>query len=388
MKKTFIYLFAMILAAGLSFTSCDDPYANQIIAEPTVNTQGPLQKIDLAVGIKNGISPLTLMKDQVANDSIALLSLNTAPTLLDPAAKMIYEIRLSPAADFATYQVFNYSLNKNDFKVSAADLNAFLLSQNKDAVARDFFVQVVSYLVVDGTKVIYSLDKLTVKATPYVKPLKPFTENTPKPYYIIGMANGAWNNSIDGLGVSIYPLNVIPGDYYTSVGTGTFTYTGYFWASRGFKLIRDIGSWDEQWGAKDGVYVHNDGGSSDIKVAKDGYYTITLDSENNILTITPANVNPQIYNRIDMAGGFNGWSGNTILNPSESSNNHVWYTTLTVDANTEGKFRANNGWDINWGSIDFPIGIGVQDGKNIPIVAGTYTVIFNDITGNYYFIKK
>ncbi len=388
MKKTFIYLFAMILAAGLSFTSCDNPYADQFIADPTVNEQGPLQNIDLAVGVKNGISPLTLMKDQVANDSIPLLTLNTTPTFIDPAAKMVYELRLSPTADFATYKLFNYSLNKNDFKVSAADLNEFLLAQNKDAVARDFFVQVVSYLVVDGTKVVKSLDKLTIKATPYVKPLKPFTENTPKPYYIVGMADGGWNNSFEGLGVSIFPLNVIEGDHYTNAGTGTFTYTGYFWASRSFKLIGNLGNWDEQWGMKDGVYVHNDGGSGNISVPNDGYYTITLDSENNTLTITPANITPQIYNRIDMAGEFNGWSGNLIMQPSESSNNHVWYTTLTVADKTEGKFRANGGWDISFGSTTFPMGIGIQNGSNIPIEAGTYTVIFNDITGNYYFVKK
>lgn len=33
-------------------------------------------------------------------------------------------------------------------------------------------------------------------------------------------------------------------------------------------------------------------------------------------------------------------------------------------------------------------GIGKLGGKNMIQTAGTYVVIFNDITGNYYFIKK
>jgi len=78
----------------------------------------------------------------------------------------------------------------------------------------------------------------------------PYTAVTPRPYYIIGMANGGWNNSVSGLGVSIYPMSVVPGDKYNLAGDGEFTFTGYFWASRGFKLIRDLGNWDEQWGGQ------------------------------------------------------------------------------------------------------------------------------------------
>jgi len=192
------------------------------------------------------------------------------------------------------------------------------------------------------------------------------------------MADGNWNNSIDGVGVSIYPLNVIEGDYYTVEGTGTFTFTGYFWASRGFKLIRDIGSWDEQWGIRDGVYVHNDGGSSDIKVPVDGYYTITLDSENNTLSIEPSDALPIDYSEkgIGLIGEFTGWGTDIILSPSEDSNNHIWYTTYTFTNETMGKFREVNNWDINWGASFFPIGIGKQNGDNIPIAAGTYTISF------------
>ncbi len=49
------------------------------------------------------------------------------------------------------------------------------------------------------------------------------------------------------------------------------------------------------------------------------------------------------------------------------------------------KFRANNDWNLNWGATDFPSGIGLQNGANIPCVTGTYAVNFNSTTGAYTF---
>lgn len=258
--------------------------------------------------------------------------------------------------------------------------NSIIYTPEKDYTGPDEF----TYTITDGNSNATASVIITVTA------LKRFTEVDVKPYYIIGMADGKWNNSVDGLGVSIYPLNVVEGYKYNDEGAGEFTFTGYFWASRGFKLIRDVGKWDEQWGVKNDVYVHNDGDSRDIKVPSDGYYTITLNSINHTLTIEPSTITPPSYMEkgIGLIGGFTGWGSDVEMLPAESSNNHVWYVTYTFDEDTEGKFREIDNWGINWGSKLFPIGIGVQNGSNIEIKAGTYVVLFNDISGNYYFIQK
>ena len=71
-----------------------------------------------------------------------------------------------------------------------------------------------------------------------------------------------------------------------------------------------------------------------------------------------------------------------------------WMATVTFEADAnvgddEGmKFAADGGWDVNWGAEAFPLGIGVQGGKNIRYKKGTYTVFFNDILGIYYFIEQ
>lgn len=56
---------------------------------------------------------------------------------------------------------------------------------------------------------------------------------------------------------------------------------------------------------------------------------------------------------------------------------------LTVTTGTV-KFRQDNDWAINWGSTTFPDGVGVQNGPEIPIPAGTYNVYFKN-TGLYGF---
>jgi hypothetical protein len=50
------------------------------------------------------------------------------------------------------------------------------------------------------------------------------------------------------------------------------------------------------------------------------------------------------------------------------------------------KFRKDNLWTSNWGSIDFPAGTGTQNGTEIPInISGTYNVSFEKSSGNYSF---
>lgn len=56
-------------------------------------------------------------------------------------------------------------------------------------------------------------------------------------------------------------------------------------------------------------------------------------------------------------------------------------------ANGEVKFRKDNFWTSNWGSIGFPKGIGTQDGANIPVTAGTYNITFEKSSGKYSFIN-
>ena len=134
---------------------------------------------------------------------------------------------------------------------------------------------------------------------PYVLPLFPYTEVTPRLWFIVGLGDGKWTNSKEGLGTSLIPLGVVNGKKYNLSGDGEFVYTGYFKSSRGFKLIRDYktSNWNDSWGMTGSSYVHNGGGN--IQVPSDGYYTITLNSIENSLTIKPSDAPSNSYNSID-----------------------------------------------------------------------------------------
>jgi len=78
-----------------------------------------------------------------------------------------------------------------------------------------------------------------------------------------------------------------------------------------------------------------------------------------------------------------GWDADTDMtqDPNDTS---IW--TINIDLiDGEVKFRAEDDWAVNWGSTDFPTGIGLQGGENIPVIAGNYDVTFNHTTGVYSF---
>jgi len=331
----------------------------------------------LSIIVKNG----TRIPFKSATLSLLVTPNNYAPTAINDVASLVMGSSTTidvlandtdPEKDALTIVSITTPANGTASIVSGK----VLYTPNSGYSGADSF----SYTVSDGNgnTTIANVDVTVLAVVPY-------TAITPKPYYIIGMANGAWSNSAAGLGVSIYPMSVVTGNKYNTSGNGEYTFTGYFWASRGFKLIRDLGNWDEQWGIKNGVFVHNDGGSSDIKVAADGYYTITLNSITNTMTMVPAVISPATYTKVGLIGGFNGWGSDELMTASEATNNHIWYTTYTFATDTELKFRADADWNKNWGVDQFPVGIGTNGGSNIKVKAGTYTVLFNDIDGTYYF---
>jgi hypothetical protein len=79
-----------------------------------------------------------------------------------------------------------------------------------------------------------------------------------------------------------------------------------------------------------------------------------------------------------------GWDEDTDM-IQDATNPDLWTLEITLTAGAV-KFRAENDWAVNWGSADFPSGVGVQDGDNIPVFAGDYFVSFNSATGEYNFV--
>lgn len=279
--------------------------------------------------------------------------------------------------------------------VAAADLAKGLMQIKKwedGSVPSELTVMVRAFSDVNNDTV-YS-NTVPINVAPYYVEL---TDAEIEMWYLIGacIGDGKWTNSPSAIGTSIYPMSIDAGcEYDKKTGKGKLTFTGYL-TTDGFKLVHTLdSSWPDQWGQGDafGTFVKNDGGSSNITVPENGYYTITLDTDKDELTIAAADITPTVYDMICITGAFAGddWPNvdmtpvNTVA--SMAGHNHIWsYTLDTTSGDTTAKFKIADSWATNWGADTFPYGVGVNDGANIPVTAGKYIVTFNDIDGSYAF---
>ena len=220
------------------------------------------------------------------------------------------------------------------------------------------------------------------------------------PFFIIGY-NG-WDNSMNGLDDgSLIPMSVIAGDHYNADGQGTFVFTGYFEAGRGFKLIGEIGSWALEWGGTIDEPQFNVGGSPNLTMPESGYWTITLNTIDNILTFEQITIEQEVFSNMGVVGTITNWGGDPDIEmtPLFQTNNHVWRANVTITDVEEDrdalKFRYNSDWGVNWGVTSanqarfFPRGLAVRGNADIiPTETGTFTVFFNDIDGSFTFIRR
>ena len=279
--------------------------------------------------------------------------------------------------------------------VSAADLATAVekmerYEEGKVPASQELYARV--YSLVKGDT-IYS-NPVKVSVAPYYVELSDAPVET---WYLVGgsFGDGSWGNS------QVVPLLPMEGqEYDKKTGKGVISWTGYL-STAGFKLKKNPSSWNDGQvgqGASFGDFKYNDGGSGDIIVPEAGYYKITYDTKNLKLKIEKyTGAAPTAYASMALPGKHDSWNaaGGTPLTAETSVvENHDWKGTVTFTEKSTGadgegcKFAANGAWDDNWGAEAFPYGVATKGGKNIRNKKGTYTVYFNDITGQYSFVKQ
>lgn len=200
-------------------------------------------------------------------------------------------------------------------------------------------------------------------------------------YFILGDTPFGWN--VNEKKFMMYPETATVHSYTTKF-------------EGNIKMINSNDMGSDNWGACYGTPVDGDtnvsaglkqdGGA--IHVPETGFYTLTVDFSNMTYAWTKCeNQTPTDYTNISLIGDFNGWGGDADL---EQIAPHNWAISNFVVENAGGlKFRANHDWAINWGATlnvaDVNYGIGIGNGDNISVPAGTYNVFFNDITGTFVF---
>ncbi|MDX1410204.1 MAG: SusF/SusE family outer membrane protein, partial [Saprospiraceae bacterium] len=69
----------------------------------------------------------------------------------------------------------------------------------------------------------------------------------------------------------------------------------------------------------------------------------------------------------------NGWADPDTDMQRSPTDSSEWMLRIVL-TDGEAKFRADDDWTVNWGAGDFPSGVAVRDGANIPVTAGEYVI--------------
>ncbi|WP_300726460.1 SusF/SusE family outer membrane protein [uncultured Bacteroides sp.] len=391
-------IFTSLLIGGLClFTSCDDDRdSNPIIQQPDTFVLDEPTFSGVTVDLKTSdVLPFTYVQPNYGYTAIvnyqAQVSLSGTFTVsadeADAAAEAGNE---TLTADYATVEG---STTQPKLEVSAEALARQLVrigQWTEDAMPATQEIYVRMMASVNNSYICYS-NPVKFTVNPYYIEL---SDAPIEMWYLIGscIGDGKWGDTGSIVGQSLYPMSTVSGyNYDKNTGKGELTFTGYF-TPDGFKLVRVPGEWNDQWGqgSSFGEFVKNDGGSGNITVPTAGYYTLTLDTKSDKLTMTAADITPTVYEAMNIAGDFNSWAETQTMNAvnittSMAGHNHIWsYTIDATGGDTTCKFL-QPGWSPNWGSNTFPYGIGVNNGDNIPVTAGKWIVTFNDIDGSYAF---
>ncbi|UQB70270.1 SusF/SusE family outer membrane protein [Epilithonimonas zeae] len=240
-------------------------------------------------------------------------------------------------------------------------------------VAQKMYVRVLSY--VGPNKDLSQISNITsLNITPYLaRPTYNYTD-----LYLIGNATAAgWDNLSTN-------ANLLP--MLKTSNSSVYEFVGLFKVG-GFKMIKVKGSWDAQFGkgSADGQ-LSTDGGSSDIAVATEGYYKLSVNTADLTYSLTKIDSPVTTYDSVSLYGTA---TENTDVQLTKSTfDPHLWKSATAVSLKTGVvKFRANNAWDLNWGTNSEYFGVGTANGADIPVSAEwTYDVYFNDSTGHYTLI--
>ena len=405
MKK--INIILLVLLSMIGFNSCQDEMGVKINSKAENGT--------LRFHLNQPRYSNYVLTD--ANSALDMDSLTCVQPDYGFTAAVNYTTQVCFDSTFTagTFQTLPTTVNGQKVGVNTLEMDKAIIalypggSLPAQVVIKNVFVRLMAVVSTSITNPRDSVPSVTVKplysnaimlkVLPYVLPLFAYTDVPAlRFWYIIGLGDGGWHNDVAHIGSSIYPLSIETGNKYNLKGDGEFTFTGYFAASRAFKLIGPDLKWDgTQWGMTGTNYVQN--GADNITVPTDGYYTLTLNSIDNTLKIVPAVTPPTTYYAsMGLIGAMadSNWGTDLAMSPSETKNNHVWYINYTFAADSQCKFRANSAWDVNWGTpsandgdpLYSNYGIGSKGGKNILGKAGSYVLVLNDADGSYFFFKK
>ncbi|MDD3787582.1 MAG: DUF5115 domain-containing protein [Petrimonas sp.] len=379
MKKTIIYLFSIMLAVNL-FTACDDPYADQFVAEPTVSEQVTLQSADgFTITLGSGLSSAVVLTtaDVDAAKAIEAVKATATPQLAE-GATLKFVIEASDTKDFTkVVEIPSVSAN-NAATVTASDLNTAIQTLfGKAPNARELYLRITT-IVVDGNTMA-KLPTATVLGPVTVTPAGMVIETE---YYLIGDVNGWDINNLDAYKFSHSGKDVYEDPYFTILVNNL---NGYFKIVP--KSSRDAASWNGVLGNPvDGntaltgdLIVDN---AQAMRVTEPGWVKVTLNMLEYTYTIEIiGEMNLTLY----VPGGYQGWDPAAAPTLYCQNFDFKYDGYVYFNAASEFKFTSQADWNgTNYGDGGSGTLSTANDAGNLSVATTGFYRLNADLSGSPY----
>ncbi len=221
---------------------------------------------------------------------------------------------------------------------------------------------------------------ITMQVTPYVTPPKVMPPSSGM-LFIVGSATaGAWGNPVP-----------VPAQQFTKIDSVTYQGNFYFNGTGAYDLLPINGSWDAKYNVADatvpninrgGSFEYSTGPGSDIPApSAPGIYTVTVNFQSGIFTVTPASLFSELY----VPGDYQGWAPATAPMLASPNNDGKYEGYVNVPAGGTYEFKLTNEPDWNGKTYgDAGNGTLSTSGGNFKFPGAGYYKINVDLTANTY----
>lgn len=286
------------------------------------------------------------------------------------ATAQTHTLYIAKSEDMEGMKKAKASFGDNTITMTQADLNIAALDLADAGVEADFYFAIVANLNTDkgslvaGSEFMSNVVKATFKS--YVADVLPVEKYAKM--YVVGTLNGWDHGTVEKEYDFIYNYNADNANLYAGIvdfreanAAGEFKLTGGAWGDNEHSMS---GAHDSEAS----VVTLVAGGGDNINVWQTKrFYAVEFDKG------APTIKKLWAADQIGVIGLNGDWENDIVM-----EYNAKWtrfYVDVEATADTEMKFRADAGWDLNWG-VDC-----AQGGGNIPVAAGKYRVYFNPVSG-------
>lgn len=343
MKKRILYIFTFVFTS-IAFFACDDPYANQTVADPTMYEQAAIQDANFTASIVT--NPLTITENNMGQ-TLDFISMTSVPALVDAAATVEYGIILSNTEDFTEYKSIDVTTSGNELYVNYKQLNDTLKAINLTPSEHDAYARVLAYIVNGGTKALY---------TTYSLPFKVTTNNYP-PVAVDDVANLPTSGSVI---ISVLSNDTDPeGDVLTVISVSN--------PEHGTATISTNG--------KEVIYTPTSGYSGT------DHFTYTISDGNGNTSTANIDIQVPLYpDNVYMIGqefgGWN-WSSDQVVEMTPVNGNPGKFWAVRYFANPSDGFKwcTVRAWSGDFYSLGTDVGFTTGSGNAFVSAAGFYIVL-------------